>query len=241
MVCKIPVFSRGAGDTDQSLIATPTSIVVENNYGYANPASVQGGKTTTPGLERIDVHAERCHRVWHSAEVAPSVVPKLSLANGIVYTYTKPANADGDDGWYLTAINFATGRTVWKALGGEGLGYNNNYAPVTLGPDGAAYVGVLGGLVRLADSKPTVPARPRPKLRLNARRFRDHRLRLSLGGPDRRHVRKVDYKAGKRRLGRAKKSPFRVIVRTRARHVKALVTMTDGRRLTLPSRRIRRS
>ncbi|HEX6714030.1 MAG TPA: hypothetical protein VF066_11605, partial [Thermoleophilaceae bacterium] len=189
VVCKVPVFSKGASDTDQSLIATPTSIVTENNYGYANPATVQEGKTTTPGLERIDVDASGCRKVWHSDEVAPSVVPKLSLANGIVYTYTKPASADGEDGWYLTAIDFATGKTLWKALSGEGLGYNNNYAPVTLGPDGSAYIGVLGGLVRLADGAPGAPAAANPKLRVNARRFRDGRLRLSLGGFDRRYAR----------------------------------------------------
>jgi hypothetical protein len=151
LVCKIPVFAQGASDTDQSLVATATSIVTENNYGYSGPAAVENGQTTTPGLERIDLDANGCHKVWHSDEVAPSVVPKLSLANGIVYTYTKPANPNGEDGWYLTALDFATGKTLWKALAGEGLGFNNNYAPVTLGPDGAAYVGVLGGLVRLAD------------------------------------------------------------------------------------------
>ena len=232
LVCKVPVFSKGASNTDQSLIATPTSIVTENNYGYANPAAVQEGKTTTPGLERVDVDAGGCRKVWHSDEIAPSVVPKLSLANGIVYTYTKPANADGEDGWYLTAIDFATGKTLWRALAGEGLGYNNNYAPVTLGPDGSAYVGVLGGLVRLADAAPNAPAAAKPKLRLNARRFRDGRLRLSLGGFDRRYARNVEYKAGKKRLGRSAKSPFRIIVRTRARRLKAFVTMTDGRRFT---------
>jgi hypothetical protein len=171
--------------------------------------------------------------VWHSDEIAPSVVPKLSLANGIVYTYTKPANSDGEDGWYLTALDFATGKTLWKALAGEGLGYNNNYAPVTLGPDRSAYVGVLGGLVRLADASPgDVPA-AKPKLRLNARRLRDgRRVRLSLGGFDRRYARNVEYKAGKKRLGRTTKSPFRLIARTRARHLKAFVTMSDGRRFT---------
>jgi hypothetical protein len=240
VVCKVPVFSKGASNTDQSLIATPTSIVTENNYGYANPASAQEGKTTTPGLERIDVDAGGCRKVWHSDEVAPSVVPKLSLANGIVYTYTKPPSADGDDGWYLTALDFATGKTLWKALAGEGLGYNNNYAPVTLGPDAAAYVGVLGGLVRLSDATPGAPAAAKPKLRVNARRFRDHRLRISLGGFDRRYARNVAYKAGKKRLGRSSKSPFRLIVRTRARRVTAFVTMTDGRRFTIRSKRIRR-
>jgi hypothetical protein len=236
LICKMPVFSKGSSDTDQSLIATPTSIVTENNYGYASPAVVQEGKTTTPGLERIDVDAKGCRKVWHSDEIAPSVVPKLSLANGIVYTYTKPANADGEDGWYLTALDFASGKTLWRALAGEGLGFNNNYAPVTLGPDGSAYVGVLGGLVRLADATPSTPAPAQPKLRLNARRFRDGRLRLSLGGLDRRYARNVEYKAGKKRLGRSSKSPFRLIVRTRARSLKAYVTMTDGRRFTATRR-----
>ena len=182
--------------------------------------------------------AKGCRKVWHSDEVAPSVVPKLSLANGIVYTYTKPANADGDDGWYLTAVDFATGKTLWKALAGEGLGYNNNYAPVTLGPDGAAYVGVLGGLVRLADGTPAAAPAAKPKLRVNVRRFHDRkRVRLSVGGFDRRYVRKVEYKAGKKRLGRSSKSPFRIVRRTRAHRVKAFVTMTDGRRFTVTSRR----
>ena len=236
LVCKVPVFSKGASDTDQSLIATPTSIVTENNYGYSSPAAVQEGKTTTPGLERIDVDANGCRKVWHSDEIAPSVVPKLSLANGIVYTYTKPADPGREDGWYLTALEFATGKTLWKALAGEGLGYNNNYAPVTLGPDNSAYVGVLGGLVRLADASPTAPPPVQPKLRLNARRFRDGRLRLSLGGFDRRYARNVEYKAGKKRLGRSTRPPFRLIVRTRAKRLAAYVTMTDGRRFVAAKR-----
>jgi hypothetical protein len=41
---------------------------------------------------------------------------------------------------------------VYKRLAGTGLGFNNNFAPVTLGPGGTAYVGVLGGLVRLGDN-----------------------------------------------------------------------------------------
>jgi hypothetical protein len=233
LVCKTPVFAKGAGDTDQSLIATPTSIVVENNYGYSSPAATQNGRTTTPGLERIDLDGAGCHKVWHSNESAPSAVAKLSLANGVVYTYTKNARDDGEDGWYLTAIDFATGRTLWRALGGEGLGYNNNYAPITLGPDGAAYVGVLGGLVRLSDSSPAAPAAIQPELRLNVRRLRDGRVRLSLGGVDRRYAANVEYKAGKRRLGRATKAPFRVVARTRARTLKAFVTMTDGRRFSV--------
>jgi hypothetical protein len=146
------VFDRGASSTDNSLIAAHHSLVVENNHGYRGPTSTLLGKTTKPGLERIDVDPEAgtCTRVWRSTEIAPSVVPKVSLEAGLLYTYTKPAGTSSDP-WYFTAIDFRTGRTVYKQLAGSGLGFNNNYAPITLGPDGTAYVGVLGGLVALRD------------------------------------------------------------------------------------------
>jgi hypothetical protein len=161
IVCKIAVLGKGTGSTDQSLIGIGRSIAVENNYGYTGVTSVQGGRTTTPGIERVDIKRRKrqvrnprrnCKRRWRSDEIAPSVVPKLSLANGLLYTYTKPPLDNRDDPWYLTAIDFDTGRTRFQQLTGYGLGYNNNYAPVTIGPDGSAYVGVLGGLVRVADS-----------------------------------------------------------------------------------------
>ena len=150
LVCRRPVFAPGASATDNSLIGIGRSLVVENNYGYAGVTSTTGGATTAPGIERVDFTDNgKCKTVWHSDERAPSVVPKLSLANGLVYTYTKPAHPS--DPWYLTAIDFRTGATVYKRLAGTGLGFNNNYAPVSLGPDGSAYIGALGGLVLLRD------------------------------------------------------------------------------------------
>jgi hypothetical protein len=103
------------------------------------------------GLARIDFGPGGCRTAWTSKETAPSVVPKASLANGLVYTYTKDEREDGIDAWYLTALDFHTRRTIYKALIGTGLGFDNNYAPITIGPDGSAYVGVLGGLTRLHD------------------------------------------------------------------------------------------
>jgi hypothetical protein len=155
LVCEIAVFRKGAGNTDQSLIGVNRSLIVENNYGYSGPASTEQGGVTEPGLERvrIDRDGRGCRRLWRSHERAPSVVPKLSLRAGLVYTYTKPPREDGIDAWYLTAIDYRSGRTVYKRLAGTGLGYNNNYAPVTIGPDGTAYVGVLGGLVALRDRR----------------------------------------------------------------------------------------
>jgi hypothetical protein len=37
---------------------------------------------------------------------------------------------------------------VYKRAAGAGLGFNNNFAPVTIAPDEMAYVGVLGGITR---------------------------------------------------------------------------------------------
>ncbi|MDQ1741329.1 MAG: hypothetical protein QOE53_2981 [Pseudonocardiales bacterium] len=248
LVCRQPVFDKGASATDQSLIGTGRSIVAENNYGYSGPAATEQGKTTSPGLERIDLDAGGgCHRVWHSAERAPSVVPKLSAADGLVYTYTKdpqPSNPSAD-AWYLTALDFRSGRTVYKSLGGEGLGHNNNYAPVTLGPDGTAYVGVLGGLISLRDRVPPpgahVPAgetggrKGLRRLRLHVRRLRGgRRARVRVMGGGTRLVRRVDFYRGKRRVARDRRRPFRRVVRVgRGRvRMRARILLLDGRRVT---------
>ena len=160
-VCSAPVFARGASATDNSLIGTDRSLIAENNYGYTISAANLSGGVSSPGLTRIDVVKKkakkggkgkhrakfRCRKVWTSDERAPSVVPKLSLANGLVYTFTHPVRSDGIDSWYLTALDFRSGRTVYSRLAGTGFAFNNNYAPVTLGPDSTAYVGVLGGVV----------------------------------------------------------------------------------------------
>jgi hypothetical protein len=147
LVCSAPVFQKGASATDQSLNATDHSIVAENNYGYSGVAATMNGGVTSPGITRVDVVNGHCQTIWTSQERAPSVVPKISLGNGLVYTYTKPQRSDNIDAWYLTALDFRTGRTVYRRLAGTGFGYNNNYSPVSLAPDGTAYVGVLGGIV----------------------------------------------------------------------------------------------
>jgi len=151
-VCRQPVFDAGRGATENSLIAAGRSFLVENNYGYTGPASTLLGGTTEPGFARVEVDRDGhgCRLVWESDVRAPSVVPKLSLRTGLVYTYTKPAGATSAP-WYLTALDFRSGRTVWEVQAGRGYNHNNHYAPVTLGPDGSAYVGALAGLIRIAD------------------------------------------------------------------------------------------
>lgn len=149
LVCKVPIFSRGSSADENSLISAGRSMIAENNYGYNDPTSVQG-KVTAPGFVRVDINrnGRGCHRVWtNTTESAPTVVSKLSLANGLIYTYTTDVSGD----WYWTAIDFRTGKTVYKALAGTGLGYNNNYSGISISPGGTAYLGSLGGIMALRD------------------------------------------------------------------------------------------
>ncbi|MFI9650728.1 hypothetical protein ACIHAA_31240 [Streptomyces sp. NPDC052040] len=172
-VCAEPVFPAGQGADENSLIAVDGDLIAENNYGYvlgsdALRKGVAGERQpdTTPGLVRVHVDYARrkCSIAWsNTTERIPSVVSKAALGNGMLYTYTHPSAAElayrsgehslgAPDAWYLTALDVRTGQRAWSRLAGAGPLFNNHYAPVSIGPDGAVYVGCLGGLVRLADS-----------------------------------------------------------------------------------------
>jgi hypothetical protein len=152
-VCAVPVFARGASDTENSLIGVGRSMIVENNYGYSGPSAVGGGGTTAAGFARVDLNRRGtgCRLVWTNTSVAaPTVVPKVSLATGLIYAYTKPPGSS--DPWYWTALSFRTGKEVWARLAGTGALYNNNYAGIALSPSGTAYLGVLGGIISARDT-----------------------------------------------------------------------------------------
>ena len=105
----------------------------------------------SPASARVDIKkgGRGCRTVWNSQEISPSTVPKLSLATGLVYMYTKPPGTP--DKWYVTAVDFRTGKTVWRRLIGTGVLFNVHYAGITIGRQGVLYAGVLGGTVALRD------------------------------------------------------------------------------------------
>ncbi len=153
LVCQVPVFEPELSVTDNSFVGYGDSIIVENNFGYDGPF---GDRTLSqPGILRIDVAPDRsgCEVVWQSDERSPTTVPKLSLGNGLIYFYTFeiPQEHSSWEAWYLMALDFETGETVFKVLTGTGYQWNNNYAPVTIGPSGTAYVGCFGGIMAISD------------------------------------------------------------------------------------------
>jgi glucose dehydrogenase len=153
LICKVPVFADGASDTENSLAyAGGRSVIVENNYGYAGVQSTILGKTTAPGIARVDLEDDgSCRVAWTSQLSAPTSVPKVSLGNGLLYVYTKAASNLLDDSWYFTAVDVRTGATAWKQRTGNGIQWNNHYAAIYLGPDGAAYMPTVAGLIRFKD------------------------------------------------------------------------------------------
>jgi hypothetical protein len=156
LACAQPVFRPGSASNENSLIATDRSIVVENNFGYkAAQKDTTHGRTTKPGIARVDVDEDgNCRTVWTNETISiPSVISKMSLSSGLVYTYTKPKGPATTDPWYFTAVDFHTGEVVYSRLAGTGVLYNNHYAGAYLGPNGTLYVGVLGGVVALRDAE----------------------------------------------------------------------------------------
>ena len=157
------------GSDENSLVSVPGGLIVENNYGYAGPIPKDvtlRSPDTEPGVVKVAVDYAHggCHVAWENKAVrVPTVVSKADLATGLLYTYTHPSaaelpwialplpNALAPESWFFTALDLRTGKQVFSKLVGSSLGYNNNYAPVSIGPDGSAYVGTLGGLVRIAD------------------------------------------------------------------------------------------
>lgn len=163
-VCRVPVFAPGRSGTDLSVIGFEHadaygagtgvfSTLVENNWGhhtFPRPRPV-------PGLTRVDARRDAgggyaCAEVWASAEKSLGIV-KLSLATGLAYMYGPDDEPDAT-GWHFTAIDFHTGRTVFRRRSGIGHGFNNWQGALFLHPtSGAAYTTTIFGLVMLQDAE----------------------------------------------------------------------------------------
>src|SRR3954451_12742941 len=176
VVCTMPVFRKGASDTENSLTGMGHSLYAENNYGYdlqkwndviagpAGPIPIGGARSqvSDPGVALVDIKPDGsgCRKVWTNKSVrAPSVVPKGNSRNGLLYFYEnlKARQVSDSDPWYWTAVDRRTGKVVWKRLAGYGGLYNNHYAGIALGRNPATrrttlYLGGIGGIMALRDA-----------------------------------------------------------------------------------------
>ena len=147
--CTVPVFGAGASGNENSVVGIGDSVIAGNTYGYDAFSLTPLSKTLPGGVVRIDIAPDRssCTTVWRSSTVWPSVLPRLSVANGLVYGY---ALVQGRQDWYVEALDFATGVSAWRKYVGTGPNADNQWGTLTLF-DGGAYLGMGSGTLRITD------------------------------------------------------------------------------------------
>lgn len=152
-ICQVPVFTKGASVTDNSMIAHGRSIILENNAGYTNSMIQKDYNDVEGGVVRVDVREDEsgCEIIWTNDLRVPSVVPKLSLGNGIAYFYSFDLLENGDRKWALVGLDFETGSEVVRIPTGTGEAYNNNWASIAIAPNGDTYVGTRRGIIQIKD------------------------------------------------------------------------------------------
>ena len=152
-ICQVPVFTKGASVTDNSMIAYGRSIILENNAGYTNSMIQKDYNDVVGGVVRVDVLEDEsgCDVIWTSDLKVPSVVPKLSLGNGLAYFYSFDLLDNGDRLWSLVGLDFETGKEIVRIPTGTGEAFNNNWASIAIAPNGDTYIGTRQGIIQVRE------------------------------------------------------------------------------------------
>jgi hypothetical protein len=162
VVCKVPLFEfpeGGKGANSNSLVGSRNSIIVQNTTDYLwdwsdydNAHLEQPGK---PGIERIDINpnGKGCTKVWENRQVAAVMTLELSTRTGLIYTQDRKHDDENKvNAYYFVALDFRTGEVVWEKLVGTGDKFDNYWLPVAIGPNGALYGMLYGGITMMRDT-----------------------------------------------------------------------------------------
>ena len=151
-VCSVPMLGTDNSGTENAPIGSGRSVFVASTYGYQYPASATTGTsspTSAPfvgGMQRIVVRpaGRGCRSAWTNA-VRSAAVPRLSLADGLLYTVQLTSAGT----FSYTTIDPASGDVVSTApIGGSS---NNTLQMVgTIAPNGVLYQGTVTGLATVA-------------------------------------------------------------------------------------------
>ncbi len=159
LVGSIPVFADKAGQAAaNSILGYRDSMVIQNSYGHSDAYDKDGFLRSTdslPGLARIDIKpgGKGLRQVWVNDEVTSVNLPKLSTQTGLIYVIDRQDDANGVDVYYWTAVDFRTGKVVWRKMAGRGVAWDSYFAPSSLGPTGTFYNGNYGGLAAVRDGE----------------------------------------------------------------------------------------
>jgi hypothetical protein len=153
LVCQVPLFQPGTSNNDNAVVAhfdgDTYGVMIQNNYGGPPVHLSSGGNFTVNGvwndmsqmaggMVRVDGRpGGKCDLRWTS-ELAIKAVSILSTKTSLIYSYVQDVERapSGEYVWYLAAVDWATGETVFKVRTGAGGTFNDNWSEGTVGPDG---------------------------------------------------------------------------------------------------------
>ena len=156
-----PGLLQGASATENSLVGAGRTIIVTNNYGYTGPdrdrrpaasrrpASSGSTSTATAG------GATGCGRTTSTAP-RRRCRSSRSATDSSTRSPRTPSRQDPlgiEDAWYLSAFDARTGQLVYRSATAPASASTSTTPRSRSAPTGTAYVGVLGGLVRIADTR----------------------------------------------------------------------------------------
>ncbi|KAF6822637.1 hypothetical protein CPLU01_11881 [Colletotrichum plurivorum] len=169
LVCKVSIFEPGTGAAD----VRPTvhfdghsyRVVVLNSY-QAPPMTfsstpgfeINGGWNNrtgmTGGIASVEVSADGqgCSVAWIS-NLKAIMAPILSTSSGLFYTYVQEPELPSQGVYvcYIVALDWRSGKEIWRLKAGAGGVFNDNALAASIGPDGTFYQPVFGVTVTLKD------------------------------------------------------------------------------------------
>jgi hypothetical protein len=163
IACEVPVRfgdpTVTTSTSEQSVLTSGYRSIIVNNrlrnesvFSALPPsqrvlaAALAGGDPVNApyGIERIDwdPKTRTCKGVWANRDISiPNAIPTLSTESGLVYSQGQRAGV-----WGLEGLDLETGASrLWVPLLPLPT-YNSLYAATTVGPDGAIWQGVGGGI-----------------------------------------------------------------------------------------------
>jgi hypothetical protein len=163
LVCDLPALTPGPSGSENNPVGSGRSVFIASTYGYPYPSLPEGAEASQPetapfdgGVERIDLNKDGsgCAARWQN-EVRSASVPRLDVANAVLYTVqdTDPLEPDGTgyaDAYSEDAIDAATGEVLHQTPLGVGYAFNTLQLAPTIVPGEVMYQGTVTGILRIA-------------------------------------------------------------------------------------------
>jgi hypothetical protein len=150
LVCSIPLFAPGASANENAPIGVGDSVIVSNTSGYNyDDHTGRNLKPLPGGITRIDVRGDGsgCDVRWTNP-VPSAAVPKLSAADGMLYTVSRTL-ASSTPQYALTVIDFRTGTTAEQVQIGDSYALDTFQLASAIAKGKVLYQPTLTSIIRI--------------------------------------------------------------------------------------------